>query len=106
MRYTVLEDQLFALIESLSSEPDILIRLKTVRRMKEQTIALLRKAEREAAYKARMKYTIADVADAVGIGTKELDYLVRVYLVNNPEQPSPVRRERVDISGYMDLSRE
>lgn len=106
MRYTILEDQLIALIESISSEPDLLIRLQTVRKMKQQTITMLRKAEREAAYKARMKYSLADVADAVGIGTKELDYLVRVYLVNNPEQPAPVRRERVDISGYIDLSRE
>lgn len=104
MTYTMLEDQLLMLIESAVSEQDPILRLKQIRRLKKQSIHLLRKAERKSAYDARMLFSWADLATALGVDRKELEYLVSVYLVDNPEKPAPKKRQRVDISEYIDLS--
>lgn len=104
MTYTMLEDQLLALIEAATSDRDPIIRLQNIRRIKGQALHYLRKAERKAAYDARMAFSSSDIADAIRMDRKDLDYLVRVYLLDNPEKPAPKRQKRVDISQYIDLS--
>jgi hypothetical protein len=106
MTYTMLEDQLLMLIESATSDSDPLIRLRNFRRLKSEAIKRLRAAERKAAYDARMAFSFSDIEEVVGIGRKELDYLVSVYLVDNPEKPAPKKRQRADLSNYIDLSGE
>lgn len=106
MTYTMLEDQLMMLIESATSDKDPIIRLKHLRRLKKQALHYLRRAERKAGYDARMVFASADIAESVGMDRKELEYLVRVYLVDNPEKPRPKQRQRVDITSYIDLSGE
>jgi hypothetical protein len=104
MTYTMLEDQLMMLVESATSEQDPIIRLKHLRRLKKEGLKHLRKAERKAAYDARMAFSWTDIAEALQVDRKELEYLVSVYLVDNPEKPAPKKRQRVDISNYLDLS--
>lgn len=104
INYTLIEDQLLATIESATSDSDPIVRLKYLRRLKKQALHYIRQAERKAAYDCRMKFAYSDIADAVGMDRKEIEYLVRVYLVDNPEKPKPKMRQRVDISDYIDLS--
>lgn len=106
INYTLLEDQLLALIDSVVAEKDHIIRLKYLRRLKKQALHYLRKEERRAAYEARMVFTYKDMAEAVGMDAKDIEYLVRVYLVDNPDKPAPKTRKRVDITQYIDLDRE
>lgn len=106
MNYTLIEDQLLAMIESVTSDNDPITRLKHLRRLKKQATHYLRREERRAAYEARLTHAYADIAEAVGMDRKDLEYLVRVYLVDNPEKPAPKKRQRVDISNYIDLSGE
>lgn len=104
INYTLIEDQLLALIESATSDSDPIIRLKYLRRLKKQALHHIRKEERKAAYDCRMKFAFSDIADSVGMDKKDIEYLVRVYLVDNPDKPKPKMKQRVDISDYIDLS--
>lgn len=104
INYTLIEDQLLMLIESAASDSDLIIRLQHLHRLRKQASKHLRHAERKAAYNARMVYSGADLAEAINMDRKELEYLVKKYLEINPELPRPKRRIRLDISNYIDLS--
>jgi hypothetical protein len=106
MTYTAIEDQLISLIDTLSSEPNAIERLRTIKRIEELAMRMLRRIKTEAAYDARMRANSGDIADAVEMDRKAIDYLVRVYLVNNPSKPRPRTRQPSDVSSFLDLSGE
>tara|TARA_R110000803_G_scaffold50063_2_gene104011 strand:- start:114 stop:440 length:327 start_codon:yes stop_codon:yes gene_type:complete len=103
INYTIFQDQMLMLLESVTSETDEMVRLQNLRKLKKDFVGRIRKEERKAAYEARMLFSSADVADSVGMDRKDLDYLVRVHLTDHPEKPSPKKRKRVDITNYLDL---
>lgn len=106
MTYTAIEDQLISLIDTLSSEPNAIERLRMIKRVEELSRRMMRRIKTEAAYDARMKNNSGDIADAVEMDRKAIDYLVRVYLVNNPSKPRPRTRQPSDVSSCIDLSGE
>ena len=47
-----------------------------------------------------------EIAEMLEMDRKDVDYLVRVYLVDNPYAPIPPRRNRTPIDQFVDLSGE
>jgi hypothetical protein len=104
--YTTLEDSLLNILTSLEAEKDPVERLRAIRRLETTAVKAFRRIKREAAYDARMTRSSGEIADAVGMDRKDLDYLIRVYLVDNPYAPKPPHRTRHTIDHFVDLSGE
>jgi len=100
-----LEDQITSLMDSMQSERDPIVRLDVARNLERTFVKSIKKIKREAAYDARMKHSSREIADAVGADRKDIDYLVNVYLIDNPYKASPPRKHRVEVDSFVDLSR-
>jgi|TARA_R110000803_G_scaffold201528_2_gene266346 hypothetical protein len=103
--YTIVQDQIQMLLEVAASNPDLILRLKDVRRLKKELFDAVRELERKSAYEARMVFSIKDVAEVLDMQRADLAYIVSAYTDKYPELPKPRQRQRVDISKYLDLSR-
>lgn len=99
------EDQVTMITDSIYAEQDPVERLRALRILERSLVQRLRKLKREAAYDAAMKHPSRDIAERVGMDRKDVDYLIRVYLVDNPQKPEPPRRKRYAIDSFVDLSR-
>ena len=104
--YTALEDSLLQILTSLEAERNPLERLRAIRRLEVTSVRSFRKLKREAAYEARMTMPANQMAELLGMDRKDVEYLVRVYLVDNPYAPKPPIRQRVKIDSFVDLSGE
>ena len=100
-----IHDHLQVLADIVAGEPDPLRRLKSARTAEQQSKEMFRRIVRKAAYDARMIFSGQDIQDVTGIDRKDVDYLVRVYLLDNPMEPRPKQRQRADLSNYLDLRR-
>lgn len=101
-----MEDSLLHILTSLEAERNPVERLRTIRMLEATSTKAFRKIKREAAYEARMTHSSSDIADALEMDRKDVDYLVRVYLVDNPYAPKPPVRHRGTITDFVDLSGE
>lgn len=88
----------------LYSETDPINRLDAARKLEKTITAIFRKAKREAAYEAAMIASSSEIGDRVGAYRRDIDYLVRCYMEDNPHQPAPPRRSRREIESFVDLS--
>lgn len=104
--YMALEDSLLQIITSLQAERDPIERLRAIRRLEATSTRAFRKLKREAAYDARMTMPTVQIAELLEMDRKDVEYLVRVYLVDNPHAPKPTIRKRKDIGDFIDLSGE
>lgn len=104
--YTALEDSLLQIITSLEIERDPVERLRAIRKLEAVSTRAFRKLKREAAYEARMSMPAIQIAELLDMDRKEIEYLVRVYLVDNPHAQEPARRKRIAIDQFVDLSGE
>lgn len=104
--YMALEDSLLQILTSLQAERDPLERLRTIRRLEATSASAFRKIKREAAYDARMTMPAIQIAELLEMDRKEVEYLVRVYLVDNPYAPKPPLKKRAKIDSFVDLSGE
>ena len=101
-----IHDHLVVLADIVASEQDPLRKLKAARTAEQEAKAMFRRIVRKAAYEARMTFSYQDIQDVTGIDRKDVEYLVRVYLLDNPMEPRPKQRQRADLSSYLDLRRE
>jgi hypothetical protein len=101
-----IHDHIQLLADIVAAEPDPLRRLKAARTAEQQSKAMFRRIVRKAAYDARMTFSSQDIQEITGIDRKDIEYLVRVYLLDNPMEPRPKQRQRADLSTYLDLRRE
>ncbi len=99
-----IEDQITMITDSIYAEPDPVERLRALRILDQSITHRLRKLKREAAYDAAMTHPSRDIAERLGMDRKDVDYLVRVYLVDNPQKPAPPRRKRHAIDSFVNLS--
>ena len=104
--YMALEDSLLHIITSLQAERDPIERLRTIRRLEATSTRAFRKLKREAAYDARMTMPAVVIAEVLEMDRKDVEYLVRVYLVDNPHAAKPPIRQRKHIEHFIDLSGE
>lgn len=104
--YMALEDSLLQILTSLEAERNPVERLRAIRRLEATSTRAFRKLKREAAYEARMTMPAIQIAELLEMDRKDVEYLVRVYLVDNPHAPEPPRRQRKQIDQFVDLSRE
>jgi hypothetical protein len=51
-----------------------------------------------------MIYPTVQISDLTGIDRKNIEYLVRVYLVNNPNADRPKFRKRIEVTSFVDLT--
>lgn len=100
-----IEDQITMLTDSIYAEQDPVERLRALRIIERSLVQRLRKLKREAAYDAAMAHPSRDIAERVGMDRKDVDYLVRVYLEDNPQKVPPPRRKRHTIDSFVNLSR-
>lgn len=101
-----LEDSLLQILTSLQAERNPIERLRTIRKLEAASVRAFRKLKREAAYDARMTMPAIQIAELLDMDRKEVEYLVRVYQVDNPYAPKPPIRQRIQIDQFVDLSRE
>lgn len=94
------------ILTSLEGERDPVERLRAIRRLEGVSTRAFRKLKREAAYEARMARPSVEIAEMLEMDRKDIDYLVRVYLVDNPYAPAPPRKNRSKIERFVDLSGE
>jgi hypothetical protein len=101
-----IEDQITMLTDTIYSEPNPVERLRALRILERSLVQRLRKLKREAAYDAAMTMPSSEVAHRLEMDRKDVEYLVRCYLGDNPHKPAPPRRKRHAIDAFVDLSRE
>lgn len=94
------------ILTSLQAERDPVERLRAIRRLERTVVGSLRKLKREAAYDARMTMPTVQIAELLEMDRKDVEYLVRVYLVDNPYAPKPTIRKRKELGNFVDLSGE
>ena len=102
--YRALEDSILNIITSIEAERDPVERLKMARAIQSTVRKALMPVNQSAAYAARMIYPTAQIADLTGIDRKNIEYLVRVYLANNPNAERPKFRKRVEVTSFVDLT--
>ena len=103
---TAINNHLLVLADIALAETDPLRRLKAARQAEQGSRKTFRRIVRKAAYDARMIFSAQDIQDITGIDRKDIDYLVKAYLQDNPMDPKPKQRKHVDLSEYMDLTGE
>jgi hypothetical protein len=100
------EDQITMVTDTIYSEKDPLERLRAIRALERSLVQRLRKLKREAAYDAVLTMPSSEVGHRLQMDRKDVDYLVRCYLADNPHKPAPPRKKRHAIDSFVDLSRE
>ena len=104
--YMALEDSMLQILTSLEAERNPVERLRAIRRLEATSTRAFRKLKREAAYEARMTMPAIQIAELLEMDRKDVEYLVRVYLVDNPHAPKPPLEQRKQIDQFVDLSGE
>lgn len=102
--YRALEDSILNVITSIEAERNPIERLKMARAIQSTVRKALMPINQHAAYDARMIYPTAQISDLTGIDRKNVEYLVRVYLINNPNAERPKFRKRIEVTSFVDLT--
>lgn len=102
--YRALEDSILSTITSIEAERDPIERLRMAKAIRETATSALAAINQHAAYSARMVYPTKQISELTGLDRKHLEYLVRVYLVNNPRAERPKFRQRVEVNSFVDLT--
>lgn len=102
----MLEDSLLQILTSLESERDPIERLRAIIKLEATATRAFKKLKREAAYEAIMTMPAVQIAELVDMDRKSVEYLIRVYLVDNPYAAKPPIRKRKHINQFVDLSGE
>ena len=102
--YRALEDSILSIITSIEAERDPIERLRMAKAIHETTTNALRGINQHAAYAARLTYPTKQIFELTGLDRKHIEYLVRVYLVNNPRAERPKFRQRVQVNSFVDLT--
>lgn len=95
--------QTIAITDTLYSQPDPLKRLLDATIAQKQTYQTLQKIRQEAAYEARHQMSSREIAEALGIDRKTIDYMVRCYLKEHPYKKLPPLRRRQKVDSFVDL---
>lgn len=77
------------MIDRIYAIKDPVERLKVIHLLQAFITTELRKAKRDAAYSSRKTYTSTEIENKTGIYRKDIDYLVRCYITDNPAAPVP-----------------
>lgn len=101
--YTQFYDMLRGLVDSIAHEGDEVQRLKYLRQFRTDALRMALKARDEAAYDLRSRYSSEDAEALTGIPRRHIDYWVKRHRKATGLPPVP-RRERIDLSGAVDLS--
>lgn len=102
---TSVEDEMRSLLDMLHGQPPI-DRLAYALAIEQAFTKLVRELKQEAAYDARMQYTIGDIAEILEVDRKSIEYLVRTYMERHPYKDAPPHHNRSKIDRFVDLTHE
>jgi hypothetical protein len=101
--YMQLHDQMVAITDSLWAERDPIKRLALADALERDGMAILRKIKYESAYTARTKYSAENISRISGIDRKQITYLVKKHMDQNPQLPRITKKANQDVSDFIDL---
>jgi hypothetical protein len=100
--YLPVEDQMLEAMNRIYAIKDPVERLKVIHKIQKFLSSQLRTAKRDAAYSARKTMTSSQLESLTDIYRKDIDYLVRCHIEDNPALPV-LKHMRTKITKSIDL---